>query len=287
MKKLSVVLATRNEEKHIGDCIKSVKYIADEILIFDEGSEDSTKKIAEKLGAKVTTVQHHDNFHITKQKALEAAKGQWILQLDADERVTPALAKEIAYVISLTSDQIRARNYPKNKAKLFKKHERILRESGKWKDDVEIVAFWIPRLNYFLGKGMHFAGRYPDPAIRLVKNGKARFPMKSVHEFMEIDGATAWLFEDMLHFESPTLDRYLTRLNRYTDLQAKEHKQNNVSLSFLTLLYFSAIKPTIVFASLFFRHKGYKDGMRGFLWSIFSSLHFPISYFKYYAEYSH
>lgn len=287
MKKLSVVLATRNEEKHIGDCIKSVKEIADEILIFDEGSNDNTKKIAEKLGAKVTTVKHHDNFHITKQKALDAAKGEWILQLDADERITPELAKEIIAVISLSNDQIRARAYPKQKRKLFRKHEQLLKKAGKWVDEGEIVAFWIPRLNFFLGKGMYYAGRYPDPAIRLVKNGKARFPMKSVHEFMDIDSATAWLFEDMLHFESPTLDRYLLRFNRYTDLQAKEHKQNKVPLSLMTLIYFSFIKPAVVFLVLYIRHKGFKDGMRGFLWSVFSSLHFPISYFKYYAEYSH
>src|SRR3989339_856803 len=96
--RLSVVLATRNEEENIGRCLSSVKDIADEIIIFDEYSTDNTREIAEKYGAKVYLEEHHEIFHITKQKALEKAKGEWILQLDADEVVSRELAKEIVSV---------------------------------------------------------------------------------------------------------------------------------------------------------------------------------------------
>ena len=99
MKKLSVVLATRNEEENIGRCLESVKDIADEIIVVDEFSDDLTREIAEKYGAKVFTEPHHDIFHITKEKALEKASGEWILQLDADEVVTPELSEEIKLVI--------------------------------------------------------------------------------------------------------------------------------------------------------------------------------------------
>ena len=86
---LSVVLATLNEEQNIGSCLESIKTIADEIIIVDESSTDKTREIAEKYGAKVIKVKHKENFHINKQKAIETATGDWILQLDADERVSP------------------------------------------------------------------------------------------------------------------------------------------------------------------------------------------------------
>src|SRR3989339_1606015 len=99
-KTLSVVLAVRNEEENIARCLNSVKDIADEIVVVDEHSTDKTRKIAEELGAKVVEEEHHDIFHITKQKALDLATGDWILQLDADEVVTPELANEIKRIIS-------------------------------------------------------------------------------------------------------------------------------------------------------------------------------------------
>lgn len=89
-KTLSVVLATRNEEENLGRCLESVKSLADEIIVVDEYSTDKTVEIAKKYGAKVFLEPHHDNFHVTKQVALEKATGDWILQLDADEVVTPS-----------------------------------------------------------------------------------------------------------------------------------------------------------------------------------------------------
>ncbi|MFZ5933182.1 MAG: glycosyltransferase family 2 protein [Patescibacteria group bacterium] len=285
--KLSVVLATRNEEKNIGECLASVKDIADEIIVADEYSTDKTREIAEKFGAKVFEVPHHDIFHVTKQKALTKAQGEWILQLDADERVTPELAKEIKKVINMDKEELLAYQEKKHpKSKLFAKHQRLVEErDGKiGKATGEVVAFFIPRLNFFLGKPLRHAGVYPDGVIRLVKNGKARFPRISVHEQIEVDGEVGWLINDLEHHDSPTFERYLSRLNRYTDLKAKELAKDNVSKDPLTLLYYSSLKPLFIFLNLYVRHAGFKDGMRGFVWSLFSSLHFPISYFKYFAK---
>ena len=106
IKKLSVVLATRNEEVNIARCLNAIKHIADEIIVYDEHSTDRTVEIAKKLGAKVFSVDHQDNFHITKQKALNLAKNGWILQLDADERVTSKLAEEIKEVLNKNSFQL-------------------------------------------------------------------------------------------------------------------------------------------------------------------------------------
>ncbi|MDO8340463.1 MAG: glycosyltransferase family 2 protein [Candidatus Woesebacteria bacterium] len=274
--KLSVVLATRNEEENIGRCLESVKSIADEIIIVDEYSKDKTREIAESFGAKVFLEPHHDIFHITKQIALEKASNEWILQMDADEALTPELSKEIKDVITgkITS---------KEPLELFARHQALIEErDGKiGKDKGEITGYFIPRRNMFLGKPLIHAGVYPDGVIRLVKNGFAKFPQKSVHEQIEINGKVGWLNNDLLHFDSPTLKKYFWRMNRYTDLHAKELKEKKVSRGLWGFIDYVFIKPTFTFLNLYFRHLGIIDGVNGFLWSFLSSLHFPIAYFKY------
>jgi glycosyltransferase involved in cell wall biosynthesis len=285
--KLSVVLATRNEEKNIKDCLESVKAIADEMVIVDENSQDKTVEIAKGLGAKVYQVPHEPIFHKTKQRALDLASGDWILQLDADERVTPALAEEISQVVKLPQAALPEKKIKDvKKRRLFERHQRILEErDGKiGTDSEELDAFFIPRRNIFLGKPLIHAGVYPDASIRLIKKGKAHFPAKSVHEIMQVEGSVGWLENDLEHHDSPTFSRYLERANRYTDLTAKEFATQKVPLNILWLFYFSAIKPTVFFAKLYIRHLGFLDGIRGFIWSLFSALHFPIAYFKYWQR---
>ena len=119
MNKISVVLATFNEEKNLPACLESVKGLADEIIIVDGTSTDKTVEIAKKYGAKITITDNPPIFHINKQKAIDMATKDWILQLDADERVTPELAKEIKKTVSDTS---------------------------------ALNGYWIPRKNYFLGR---------------------------------------------------------------------------------------------------------------------------------------
>src|SRR3989339_1459592 len=233
MNKLSVVLATRNEEENIGRCLESVKTIADEIIIVDEYSKDKTKKIAESFGAKVYLEPHHDIFHITKQIALEKASNEWILQMDADEALTPELSKEIKDVITNKLKQ----NKP---SELFLRHQMLIEErDGKiGRDRGEITGYFIPRRNMFLGKPLIHAGVYPDAVIRLVKKGKAFLPAKSVHEQMVVGGEVGWLFADLLHMDSPTLSRYVTRLNRYTNLHAGELAARKVPKNALYLLVY-------------------------------------------------
>ncbi len=275
MKKLSVVLATRNEEENIGRCLDSVEDFADEIIVVDEHSTDKTVEIAKKHGAEVFLEPHHAIFHITKQKALEKATGEWILQLDADEVVTPELAKEIVSTINGSP--------PKINNALFIRHQKLIEErDGKiGKPTGEVVGYFVARRNMFLGKPLIHAGVYPDGVIRLVKNGKARFPQKSVHEQIQLDGEVAWLSGDLLHYDSPTLKRYLSRMNRYTDLHAEELKSAKVPKNILYFLLYVKFKPLYTFCNLYFRHLGFLDGVNGFLWSFFSAAHFPVAYFKY------
>lgn len=282
MQKISVVLATRNEEENIGKCLDSVKDFADEIVVVDEYSTDKTREIAQKFGARVYLEPHHDIFHITKQKALEYARSEWVLQLDADEIVTPALAKEIVSTVHALPAG-RQGSPSTVHSSLFARHQKLIEDrDGKiGKNTGEIVGYFIPRRNMFLGKPLIHAGVYPDGVIRLIKNGKAHFPQKSVHEQIVLDGEVSWLSSDLLHNDSQTLSRYLSRLNRYTDLQARELKENHTSKNVWKFLLFTVHRPLFTFFNLYIRHLGILDGARGFLWSFFSSLHPLIAYFKY------
>lgn len=281
-KKLSIVLATYNEEKNITTCLESIKSLADEIVIIDGSSNDKTVEIAKKYSKKVIVTDNPPIFHINKQKALDNATGDWILQLDADEIVTQELALEIRKVISFNQEELVAYQEKLVNRSLFLRHQNIIskRDGLIGRHDNEIVAFYIPRRNFFLGKFLMHGGVYPDGVIRLVKNGKARFPAKSVHEQITVDGKIGWLQHDIIHMDSPTFSKYLARWNRYTDLQAQEIKKNikrnKLSFIFNYLFYY----PSKWFFLTYFRHKGFMDGWQGFVFHFFSSLRFIVSYIK-------
>lgn len=167
--------------------------------------------------------------------------------------------------------------------KLFLRHQKLIEERdgpiGNKND--EIVGYFIPRRNFLMGKPIIHGGVYPDGVIRLVRNGKARFPQKSVHEQIQLDGRVAWLSGDLLHYDYPTLKQYLKLSNRYSDLMAKEMREQGLSKNPLSFLLYIIFKPLYTFCSLYFRHLGILDGAPGFIWSFFSAARFPIAYFKY------
>ena len=283
MPKLSVAIATFNEEKNLLECLKSVNGLADEIVIVDGSSTDKTVEIARKFNAKVVVTDNPKIFHKNKQKALDLATKEWILQLDADERVSPKLREEIKKIISMSDKEIE--EYQKNlpEKKLFLRHQKLLeeRDGSIGKEKAEYAAFFIPRLNYFLGKYLRYGGVYPDGVIRLVKKGKAHFPCKDVHEQMVVDGKVGWLQNPLLHKDSPTFTRYLQRNNRYTDLLSSQFKKENIGANPFTAINYLLLKPIHWFVLTQFRHKGILDGYQGLVFSFFSSLRFPIAYLKY------
>ena len=116
--------------------------------------------------------------------------------------------------------------------------------------------------------------------IRLIKNGKARFPAKSVHEQIEVDGKVGWLVNDLLHYDSQTFSKYIVRANRYTSLTALRLVDEGVGLSWFNDMKYLLIKPMTTFLSLYYRHRGYRDGFPGFVWALFSGLHHSLAYMK-------
>ena len=248
---LSVALAVLNEGDNLRACLDSVRKAANEIIIVDGGSSDNTILIAEESYAHVIRTNNPLMFHINKQKALDACTGDWILQLDADEVVTDELAREIRTTIQ----------------------------------DTAYNGFYIPRKNYFWGKFMTKGGQYPDYVIRLVKRGFTSFPCKSVHEQVSVDGNVGYLINPLLHYSYRTKEDYWRKADAYTTLTALELKQNKIPKNFISNIQYFFIKPIRTFFSLFVRHKGFLDGWRGFVFALWSALHYPIAYKKYEKNY--
>lgn len=252
--KLSVALAVYNEGENLAACLESVKDLCSEIVIVDGGSTDNTVEIAEKYHAKVIKEINRTNFHINKQIAIDACANPWILQLDADERVSSMLAKEILGVLN---------------------------------GDLSVApaAYYLKRRNYFLGRWMSKGGMYPDPVIRLFQKGQASLPQKTVHELMEVKGATKWLDQDLLHIADPSFSRYLRRSNRYTSLEAETWlSAGSIGTDTWSIILYTLIKPFIRFLEIYLRHKGFMDGFPGYVFALYSGLHIRSSYIKYYEK---
>lgn len=247
MNKISVVLAVYNEENNLFNCLNSVKQLAWEIVIVDGGSTDKTLDIVEKFGARIIKTTNPINFHTNKNKAIDAASGDWILQLDADEVATEGLVKEIRKVVDSKSD---------------------------------INGYWIPRKNFFLGRFLTKGGQYPDYTLRLYKRGKGRLLGKDVHEQAIVEGKVGYLKDGLLHLRDKNFSEYMRRFNRYTDLLAVQLMEAKVKKNIFSFLNYIFIKPIFWFLKAYFRHRGYVDGFPGFVFALFSSFRFPVAYIK-------
>ena len=182
---LSVVIISKNEEKFIADAVKSALF-ADEVLVLDSGSTDSTCAVAQQLGAKVL---HQDwlGFGAQKNKAVNLAKNNWVFVLDSDERITPELQSEIL---------------------------NILQEST-------VDGYYVARLNNFFGKNIRHCGLYPDYSIRLFDRCKGRFNDVTVHESVQIQGKIDKLKNHMIHLAFDTVEEFSNKQKKYAKLSQK------------------------------------------------------------------
>lgn len=249
MKNLSVVLATFNEEENLSRCLESVKDIASEIVIVDGTSKDKTVEIAKKYNAKVIITTNPPNFHINKQKAINHATGEWILQLDADETVSPELRREIHNVLMTNPVQ---------------------------------NGFWMPRKNYFLGRFLMKGGQYPDFTVRLYRKGKGELPQRDVHEQAVIEGEVGYLKHALLHYPYKNFAAYYQKWMRYNHLFADQIKEDMISHNIFTKILLGIgylfAKPAHWMLTAYGRHKGFMDGWQGLVFAIMSALRFPVSY---------
>lgn len=246
---ISVVYAVHNEEAVLARSLESVHNWADEIIIVDGESTDKTVEIAAGFGAQVITTTNKTNFHINKQMAIDAATGDVILQLDADEVVDSSL-----------------------------------REFVKWVDRErpnDCVAWQLRRKNLFLRRWLQKGGQYPDMVIRLFYAGKAYLPQKDVHEQMEVKGKVGIAEGHLLHFANPDLTSYFRKFNTYTSFKALQLAQEKVPVNWKGFWHYCCWLPTKTFWSIWLRHRGYVDGLAGFLFATFSGWHHLVAYCKY------
>src|SRR5246127_1492716 len=192
---LSVVIVTFNEEANLARTLESVKpLVADgkgEIIIVDSGSTDRTVEIAVSFGAKVF-VEEWKGYAVQKNSAIDKATGDWILSLDADEEVGDVARNFILLILSGS-------------------HDVLNRSAG----------FWFSRKNYFLGRWIRHGGFYPDRKLRLFRRGQGRFADRPVHEGGQVNGSPGTLSHALLHRAYPTLEGYISHMNRYSSLGAE------------------------------------------------------------------
>lgn len=275
---ISVVLAVHNEEKNLERCLNAVQSFADEVIIMDGQSSDGTVALAKKLGAKVFPTTNKANFHINKQLAMEKAKGDLVLQLDADEVVDEELRDFIKRTHEQILNQVETRKTDRQGGE---KQISGKAQNGQTPDrDTLPAAWWIKRKNYFLGWFLTKGGQYPDPVIRLYQKGKARLPQKDVHEQMEVAGEVGWAQGHLLHYGNPTFEDYLRKWNAYTSFKAQQLKEQGVKINLWTAVVFLKWKPFSTWFMMYFRHKGILDGYPGFVFAVFSGLHHAVAYLK-------
>ena len=245
-KTLSVAIITRNEEANLSRTLASVRW-AHEIVVVDSGSSDATVSIARNFGAKVICEEWH-GFGKQKNLAIEHCTGEWILSLDADEEVGEALAQELT---------------------------QLLEEAP------EVDAYFVPRRNFFLGRWMKHGGYYPDPKLRLIRKGVARFEERSVHETLQYSGATHTLHGDLFHHAYPTLDDYIEHMNRYSTLGAEQAaSKNKTSRSWSSFMWNVLLNPAATFFYNYILRLGFLDGREGLLQHLYHSVYVSWKYAK-------
>ncbi len=232
---LSVVISAYNEELALGRCLTSVSF-ADEIIVVDNTSLDQTIKVAKKFTQHIFSRPNQLMLNVNKNYGFAKAKSDWILNLDADEQVTPELAKEIIEKINSRSS-----------------------EDG----------FWIKRKNFSFGKWIQHGLWWPDKQVRLFRRGKGLFPCVHIHEYIKIDGLVGELKEPYLHYNYESVHQYLTKIDRASTSEAISLQDMKYQLSWYDAFRF----PFSDFLKVYFAQKGFKDGLHGLVLALFQAFY--------------
>ncbi|MEK6208801.1 MAG: glycosyltransferase family 2 protein [Pseudomonadota bacterium] len=228
--RLSVVIITKNEEANVERCLSSVAW-ADEIVVVDSQSSDRTVEIARADGARVVETTDWPGFGPQKNRALAQAGGEWVLSLDADERVTPELRDEIMAIVS---------------------------------GGAEFDAYDIPRLSSYCGHFMRHSGWWPDYVTRLVRRGKARFSDDLVHERLVVDATTGRLKHHLVHHAFEDFEEVLRKVDQYSSANARMLRERGHSGSLSRAL----LHGCWAFVRTYVLRAGFLDGRHGFMLAV-------------------
>ena len=242
--KLSVAIITFNEEDRLEDALISCKDIADEIVVLDSFSTDKTLEIAKKYGAVIFQEKFVD-YGSQKNIALDKCSFNWVLNLDADERVCDTLKSEIIK-LKETNDS-----------------------------DIHADGFIVNRKTSYLGRWITHSGWYPDRKLRLFKKNKSRWHGR-IHEGLKLKGKTQHMKGDILHYTYRDISDHITRLNRYSQMQARDIVDKGKKLLYLR----AVILPPITFIRFYIWKLGILDGLPGFVIALISSWSTAMKYLK-------
>jgi glycosyltransferase involved in cell wall biosynthesis len=224
--KVSVIIITKDEEQNIEEVLSSVSF-ADELIIVDAFSSDRTAEIAKGITDKIF-IREWKGYVDQKNFALAKASFPWILSIDADERVTPELARDIEEVLS-----------QRDKAD----------------------GYYIPRMVYYLGRWIKHGVWYPDYKLRLARKDRAWFSGGSVHEVMKVEGKTGYLSSPLLHFTYDDINDQISRLNLYATLVASDRANEGRKPSLFKLIF----SPPLSFLKSYLLKLGFLDGVPGLI----------------------
>jgi glycosyltransferase involved in cell wall biosynthesis len=241
MAEVSVAIITRNEVLNIRRCLDSLKW-ASEIVIVDQFSEDGTAEAAASYGACVVQEPWH-GFAAQKNIAVDHATKPWILSIDADERVTDELRREIESVVD--------RDGPED-------------------------GFLIARKNYFCGRWIRHGGWYPDYSLRLFRKGSGRFEARAVHEKVVVKGKVGYLEHPFEHFTYVSVADYLLRMERYSRLAAGEMRRSGKKAVWIDLVF----RPLFTFVKMYGIKLGFLDGRAGFFLAVSYSYYTFLKYYR-------
>lgn len=241
---LSVVISAYNEEQMIEDCLKSISF-ADEVIVVDNTSLDKTAEIAKKYKAKIFQRPNNLMLNVNKNYGFSKALGDWILSLDADERVTPDLQQEIKECIV--------------------------------KDNSEIVGYWIKRKNVIFNKWIENSIWWPDYQLRLFRKGCGKFAEKHVHEYIEVSGKTEKMEEAMIHQNYSSISQFISKMDKiYSENEVQNYIDSGKAIEWHDALRF----PVQDFIKTYFAQKGYKDGLHGLVLSILQAFYSEVVFAK-------
>jgi glycosyltransferase involved in cell wall biosynthesis len=241
--RLSAFLIVHNEERNLGDCLASLRDLADEVVVLDDGSSDSTVEIARAAGARVE-YRPFDGYGMQKQAALNLARGEWVLSLDADERITPKLADEIRGIV--------AEETPRG-----------------------VDGYWVRRELIYLGTRLRFGGTGRDWVLRLARRVKAHVSPRIIHEHLAVAGPTRRLRGTIRHIKYQWLSEHISVIDRQTTVIAAERAQRGLRFHAWHLLRV----PWELFARLVLR-VGILDGLPGIIYATMASYYAFLKYAK-------
>jgi glycosyltransferase involved in cell wall biosynthesis len=245
--KLSAVIITFNEEDRLADALASLRRVADEVIVVDSFSTDRTAEIARRFQA-VFHQNRFEDYGRQKNVAMQKASHDWILNLDADERVSPELEKAIME----------------------------LKENG---PQPGTAAFAINRKTFYLGRWIRHSGWYPDRKVRLFRKGGAVWQGR-IHEKLVVNGGVAPLAGDILHYTYRDIGDHIRRLDRYSDFQARDIIRQKKNLLYPRLL----LLPPLTFFRHYVWRLGFLDGFPGLVIAAVSSWGTAMKYFKAIAD---